>query len=63
MLSKNTLKFIKSLQQKKFRKQEELFFVEGAKNVTELLLSDYEVSHVLFTQQYGNENEGLFKSL
>ena len=63
MLSKNTLKFIKSLQQKKFRKQEQLFFVEGAKNVTELLLSDYEVSQVLFTPQFGNENEGLLKSL
>jgi RNA methyltransferase, TrmH family len=63
MLSKNTLKFIKSLQQKKFRKQEQLFFVEGSKNVTELLQSDYEVSHVLFTQQFFDENSSLLKSI
>lgn len=63
MLSKNTLKFIKSLQQKKFRKQEQLFFVEGGKNVTELLQSDYEVSHVLVTQQYAKEHVQLLNSL
>lgn len=63
MLSKNTLKFIKSLQQKKFRKQEHSFFVEGSKNVTELLLSDYEVSHVLCTQQFGNDHVKLLKSI
>jgi TrmH family RNA methyltransferase len=63
MLSKNTLKFIKSLQQKKFRKQEQLFFVEGGKNVTELLQSDYEVSQVLFTSQYGKEHAQLLHSI
>lgn len=36
-LSKNEIKFLKSLQQKKFRDQEELFVVEGIKMVTELL--------------------------
>jgi TrmH family RNA methyltransferase len=52
MLSKNTFKFIKSLQQKKFRKQENSFFVEGTKNVTELLQSDFEVTHLLFTSRF-----------
>lgn len=55
MLSKNTLKFIKSLQQKKFRKEEQAFFVEGSKNVTELLQSDFEVTHLLFTKKYAEE--------
>lgn len=59
MLSKNTVKFIKSLHQKKFRKQESAFFVEGAKNVTELLLSNYAVSHLLFTEKYREENASL----
>jgi TrmH family RNA methyltransferase len=63
MLSKNTLKFIKSLQQKKFRKQEQLFFVEGGKNVTELLQSDYEVSQVLCTQQFLNSQAKLLNSV
>lgn len=52
MLSKNTFKFIKSLQLKKFRKQENSFFVEGTKNVTELLGSDFEVTHLLFTDRF-----------
>ncbi|MFD2201297.1 TrmH family RNA methyltransferase [Shivajiella indica] len=56
MLSKNTLKFIKSLQQKKFRKQEQAFFVEGSKNVTELLSSDFEISLLLFTPKFAEEN-------
>jgi TrmH family RNA methyltransferase len=59
MLSKNTVKFIKSLQQKKFRKQEHSFFVEGAKNVTELLLSNFTVSHLLYTEKFQEENASL----
>jgi len=59
MLSKNTVKFIKSLHQKKFRKQERAFFVEGAKNVTELLLSNFTVSHLLCTEKYQEENASL----
>lgn len=59
MLSKNTLKFIKSLQQKKFRKQEQAFFVEGSKNVTELLQSDFVVTHLLCTTKYEEEHSGL----
>ncbi|SEJ45307.1 RNA methyltransferase, TrmH family [Cyclobacterium xiamenense] len=52
MLSKNTVKFIKSLHQKKFRRQEQAFFVEGAKNVTELLRSDYTCTHLLYTDKF-----------
>jgi RNA methyltransferase, TrmH family len=59
MLSKNTLKFIKSLHQKKFRKQENAFFVEGGKNVTELLTSNFQVSHLLFTSKFANENHSI----
>jgi RNA methyltransferase, TrmH family len=62
MLSKNTLKFIKSLQQKKFRKQEQSFFVEGGKNVTEFLTSDYEVTQLLFTPKFAKENSSLVLS-
>jgi RNA methyltransferase, TrmH family len=55
MLSKNTVKFIKSLHQKKFRKIENAFFVEGNKNVIELLQSDYVVSHLLFTDKFEHQ--------
>src|SRR5690606_25062777 len=62
MPSKNTVKFIKSLQQKKFRKLENSFFVEGTKNVTELLASDFKVSHLLFTPKFRNSSQGLVDS-
>lgn len=49
MLSKATIKFIKSLQVKKYRKQEQCFLIEGAKSVRELLASDFEVVLVVGT--------------
>jgi len=49
MLSKARSKFIKSLQVKKYRKQEQRFVVQGAKSVLELLASDFEVESVLGT--------------
>ena len=48
MVSKNQIKLITSLQQKKYRKQEQLFFVEGIKGVQELLDSNFEL-YELFT--------------
>lgn len=62
MPSKNTVKFIKSLQHKKFRKQENSFFVEGSKNVTELLGSDFNVTHLLYTSKFGSSNNDLVGS-
>ncbi|MEX2232750.1 MAG: RNA methyltransferase [Cyclobacteriaceae bacterium] len=52
MLSKTTIKFIKSLQVKKYRKQEQCFLVEGAKSVQELLSSDFEVVKLLGTTDF-----------
>lgn len=52
MVSKNLLKFIKSLKIKKFRDQERLFLVEGRKNILELLRSDFEVVHILATSEF-----------
>lgn len=50
MLSKAKIKFIKSLQLKKYRKQEQCFVVQGAKSVQELLNSDFDVVMVLGTE-------------
>jgi TrmH family RNA methyltransferase len=47
MISKATIKFIKSLQIKKYRKQEQRFVVEGAKSVQELIASDFEVAMIV----------------
>jgi len=52
MLSTNELKFLRSLQQKKYRKEYQQFLVEGTKSVLEVLQSDYAVKEVYATQQW-----------
>ncbi|UII76754.1 RNA methyltransferase [Flagellimonas sp. HMM57] len=42
MVTKNQIKLVASLQQKKYRSQHKLFVVEGAKTVTELLDAGFE---------------------
>jgi TrmH family RNA methyltransferase len=59
MVSKNQIKLITGLQQKKYRKQHNLFFAEGIKVVQELLNSNFEL-HQLFTTE--NIFTGLDKS-
>ena len=51
MLSKSQLQFIKSLHQKKFRKEHGLFIVEGIKSITEFLHSDYIIHSVFCTSK------------
>jgi len=48
MLSKNQIKLITSLKQKKYRLQHNLFVVEGLKTIKEFLKSDFKL-HYLFT--------------
>src|SRR5689334_6464533 len=57
MVSKGKIKFIKSLQVKKYRKQEQSFVVEGAKSVLELLNSDFEVMWLAGTENFLHQNE------
>jgi RNA methyltransferase, TrmH family len=52
MLSKADIRYIKSLQVKKYRKQEQCFIVEGAKSVQELLHSDFHVVTLLGTPDF-----------
>ena len=52
MISKARIKYIKSLQVKKYRKEEQLFLVEGAKSVEELLQSDFVVTWVAATESF-----------
>jgi RNA methyltransferase, TrmH family len=52
MLTKSGAKFIKSLQVKKYRKQEQCFLIEGAKSVQELLVSDFELVTLLGTADF-----------
>ena len=52
MLSKNTVKFIKSLHQKKYRTESGKFFVEGEKSVLEVLDSDFGVEMIMMTESF-----------
>ncbi len=46
MLSKSQISFIKSLHQKKYRKENGFFIIEGIKSIIEFLKSDYQVHTV-----------------
>jgi RNA methyltransferase, TrmH family len=61
MLSKARIKFIKSLQLKKYRKQEQCFVVEGGKSVLELMQSDFEIVQVLVTPEFFHRHELVFQ--
>jgi TrmH family RNA methyltransferase len=50
MVSKNQIKLITSLQQKKYRIANKLFFAEGVKGIHELLESNFELEHLYTTQ-------------
>ncbi|MEO6903319.1 MAG: RNA methyltransferase [Bacteroidia bacterium] len=52
MLSKNQIKFLNSLKQKKGREDEQLFIVEGVKMVAELLNSKINVTQLYATSTY-----------
>jgi len=49
MLSKNQVKFITSLKQKKYRLQHHLFVAEGNKTINELLQSHFKLHHLYTT--------------
>lgn len=46
MLSKNTIKLIRQLSQKKYRKEYNLFIIEGEKMLLELLDSNFEIKEI-----------------
>lgn len=50
MVSKNQIKLITSLQQKKYRSINQLFFAEGIKVIQELVKSNFELVHLYTTQ-------------
>ena len=50
MVSKNQIKLIASLVQKKYRKQHQLFFAEGEKVISELLEANFELQNLYITK-------------
>jgi TrmH family RNA methyltransferase len=61
MISKAQIGFIKSLDQKKYRNQYKVFFVEGIKLVNELLISEYKLHSLYAVKEWAEEN-GLINS-
>jgi TrmH family RNA methyltransferase len=63
MVSKNQIKLITSLQQKKYRVANQLFFAEGIKVIQELLESNFELVHLYSTQNDFDEVSNDKKSI
>jgi TrmH family RNA methyltransferase len=63
MITKNQIKYINSLQQKKFRLEHHSFVVEGAKSVIELLKSDFEIELLFVTKSFFEENKTRLQNL
>lgn len=51
MLSKSQISFIKSLHQKKYRKETGFFIIEGIKSISEFLNSEYQTDSIYCTSQ------------
>lgn len=49
MLSKSQISFIKSLHQKKYRKESGIFIVEGIKSITEFINSNFQFHSIYYT--------------
>lgn len=52
MLSKSQISFIKSLHQKKYRKEHGIFIIEGFKSIVEFIPSVYQIHSIYFLPQY-----------
>lgn len=59
MITKNQIKFIKSLSLKKNRIKEQLFIAEGEKIVSELLRSDFEIKNIYATKEWKVSNDNI----
>lgn len=56
MLSKSQISFVKSLHQKKYRRENGLFLVEGIKSIKEFIQSSYQIHTIFYTTE---QREGL----
>ena len=63
MLSKNRLRDLLQIHQKKHREQQELFLAEGVKIVPELLRSDFPVKEIFALQQWIDKNQELLSNI
>ena len=63
MISKNQIKYIRQLEQKKFRRREGLFVAEGTKVVGDLLAAGFTPTQLFATEKWIQENQPQLQSL
>ena len=63
MISKNQIKFLKSLHKSKYRKLENKFLVEGVKVVDEFIDSSFNISAIYATEQWVAANSNVHKNI
>lgn len=63
MISKSQISFIKSLHQKKIRKEQGLFIVEGLKSIQEFINSEYVVDSVYCTETLMSKLDNLSRKI
>jgi TrmH family RNA methyltransferase len=63
MVSKNQIKLINSLQQKKYRKLHNLFIAEGKKVIQELIDADFILEHLFVTKENLFDKKHPFESI
>lgn len=57
MLSKNEVKTIRNLKDKKERQQTGLFLIEGGKSILEAIGSDFDIETIIVTNEFFNEHK------
>jgi TrmH family RNA methyltransferase len=60
-MTKNQQRFIQSLLEKKGRKEQQLFLVEGKKSLLEILNSSWEIDTLYCTAEFATQNEVVIK--
>ncbi|MFJ1474159.1 TrmH family RNA methyltransferase [Capnocytophaga cynodegmi] len=55
MVSKNQIKLIQKLQQKKYRFQHQMFIVEGKKSILEFLHSNFNIEQIFVTEYFSDK--------
>ena len=63
MISKNQIKFVRQLEQKKFRKAENLFIAETHKVVGDLLAAGFRPKHLFATNEWVSEHRSMLSTI
>ena len=63
MISKNQVKFLKSLHQSKYRRKEKLFLAEGVKIVDEFIKSNYSIKTIYAIEEWVDNNADVFDNI